>query len=318
MSSDAKRIVKVSLIQQGPASNSKEETVKELLRKVDEVAEKEHPDFLIPTELSTTSYFPAGPFNPKYLEWAETIPGASTERFGEKARKYETCIILPLFERASVHSIYYNSAVVIGPNGKIVEGIMPDGTKVLRYAKIHIPYMPADANKITERFYFKEGPGFPVFDTPKAKIGILICYDRRYPESFRMIALQGAEIAFVPVCSPILPPTPGQYIFGAQSGASAKDMFTPELQTRALENCMWVCSTNRVGFEEVDGQKTQYYGLSTIIHPSGKVIAQASSEQPEVISSEIDLEDNIRVQNSIVTLKLRRPETYTLINKSIT
>jgi predicted amidohydrolase len=302
-------MVKVSVIQQGPATKDKEQRIRELLKQVDEVAEKEHPDFLLSGELSTTQYFPAGSFEPKYFTWAEPIPGPTTERFGEKAKKYGICIILPMFEKSSTESVYYNSAAVIGPDGNLIVGRMPDGTQVLRYAKVHIPYAPSSANIITERFYFKEGPGFPVFDTPKAKIGILICFDRRYPESFRMLSLQGAEMAFVPVCSPTT------FVFDSQSGTSAKDMYTPELQTRALENCMWVCSANRVGLEEVHDQKTQFYGLSTIIHPSGKVVLQASSEQPEVISSEIDLEDNSRVRHSVALFKLRRPELYELIDK---
>jgi predicted amidohydrolase len=56
----------------------------------------------------------------------------------------------------------------------------------------------AEPNRFNERFYIKEGPGFPVFNTPKAKIGFVICFDWRFPESFRMIALQGAELEFVP------------------------------------------------------------------------------------------------------------------------
>jgi predicted amidohydrolase len=315
MGSEAIRTVKVSLIQQGPATTSKENRVRELLEKVEEVAEKEHPDFIMPTELSTTQYFATGVFNPKYLDWAEHIPGPSTEQFAEKAEKYHTCIILPLIEKGSIEGLYYNSAVVIGPDGKIVEGVLPDGTRIPRYAKVHLPYMPADPDQVTERFYFKEGPGFPVFDTQKAKIGILICFDRRFPESFRMLALQGAEIAFVPTCSPTVPPKPGEHIFGAQGGGSAKEMYTPELRTRALENCMWVCSANRVGLEQVGNQKTQFYGLSAIIHPSGRVVAQASSEHPEVIHCEIDLEENSKVRHSILTFKLRRPETYPLLNK---
>jgi len=315
MRSNGNRKVKVSLIQQGPATDSKEDTVKALLEKIDEVAVNEHPDFLMPTELSTTQYFPAC-LDQRYFDWAELIPGPSTELFAKKAKQYEMCLILPLYEKATIESVYYNSAVVIGPDGKIVEGVMPDGTKVLRHSKNHIPYMPSIPDRYNERFYFKEGPGFPVFNTPKAKIGIVICFERRFPESFRMVALQGAEIAFVPVCSFVLPPKPGDYVLAPGSGgASAEEMYTPELRTRALENCMWVCNANRVGVEEVQGQKTRFYGLSSIIHPSGKVVIQASSTQPEVISYEIDLEENSRVRHSLPTFRLRRPEIYTLIDK---
>ena len=316
MGIEGNRIVKVSLIQQGPASESKEESIKALLEKIDQVAEKERPDFLMPTELSTTQYFPAGPSNQKYFDWAEPIPGPITKLVGEKARKYELCVVLPMFERSSIEGIYYNSAVVIGPNGKIVEGTMPDGSRVLRHAKNHIPYMPTLPNRYDERSYFKEGSGVPVFDTPKAKLGIAICFERRFPESFRMIALQGAEIAFVPVCSFVLAPRPGDYVLAPESsGASAEEMYTPELRTRALENCMWVCSANRVGVEEMEDQKTRFYGLSSIIHPAGKVVIQASSTHPEVISYELDLQENNRVRQSLPTYKVRRPEIYSLINK---
>ena len=313
---EGNRLVKVSLIQQGPAPESKEESVKALLAKIDQVAEKERPDFLMPTELSTTQYFPAGAANQKYFDWAEPIPGPITKLVGEKAKKYELCVVLPMFERSSVEGIYYNSAVVIGPDGEIVEGTMPDGSRVLRHAKNHIPYMPSLPNRYDERSYFKEGAGFPVFDTPKAKIGVAICFERRFPESFRLIALQGAEIAFVPVCSFVLAPRPGDYVLAPESGGtSAEEMYTPELRTRALENCMWVCSANRVGVEEVEDRKTRFYGLSTMIHPSGKVAIQASSTHPEEISCELDLDENKRVRQSMPTYKVRRPEIYTLINK---
>ena len=318
MGIEGNRLVKVSLIQQGPATECKEENIKALLEKIDQVAENERPDFLMPTELSTTQYFPAGASNQKYFDWAEPIPGPITKLVGEKAKEYEMCVVLPMFERSSIKGIYYNSAVVIGPNGEIVEGIMPDGSRVLRHAKNHIPYMPSLSNRYDERSYFKEGAGFPVFDTPKAKIGIVICFERRFPESFRMIALQGAEIAFVPVCSFVLPPRSGDYVLAPESGgASAEEMYTPELRTRALENCMWVCSANRVGVEEVEDQKTRFYGLSSMIHPAGKVVIQASSTQPEEISYELDLEENNRVRQSLPTYKVRRPEIYTLINKPI-
>jgi len=317
MGSQGKRIVRVSLIQQGPATNDKEENIRALLEMIDEVAKKEHPDFLMPTELSTTPYFPAA-LDKRYFDWAEPVPGPSTELFGKKAEEYEICIILPLFEKSNIEGVYYNSVVVIGPDGKILEGIMPDGSKVLRSCKNHIPYMPSIPDGYNERFYFKEGPGFPVFNTPKARIGVVICFERRYPESFRMISLQGAEIAFIPVCSYVLPSVPGDYVLApGGEGASAEEMYTPELRTRALENCMWVCNANRVGIEEFQGKKSRFYGLTSIIHPTGKIVVQASSDAPEVISAEVDLEETTRVRHTLPTFRLRRPEIYTLIDKFI-
>jgi N-carbamoylputrescine amidase len=78
----------------------------------------------MPTELSTTQYFPAC-LDQRYFDWAEPIPGPSTELFAKKAKQYEVCLILPLYERATIESVYYNSAVVIGPDGKIVKESCP-------------------------------------------------------------------------------------------------------------------------------------------------------------------------------------------------
>lgn len=104
----------------------------------------------------------------KYFNWAEPIPGPTTERFAEKAKKYETCIILGIFEKAPAEGVYYNSTVVLGPNGNIVDGIFPDGRKTLRYTKAHIPYHVAKRSEhYDETFYFTPGDGWPIFNTPK-------------------------------------------------------------------------------------------------------------------------------------------------------
>jgi beta-ureidopropionase len=311
------RIIRVSLIQQGPASRDIEHNIQELLTSVDMIGERERPDFIMATELSTTPYFVAGSFDWKYFDWADTIPGPVTQLFGEKARKYETHIILPLFEKSTIEGIYYNSAVVLGPDGNIIKGVLPDGTMVLRYAKNHIPYMTAFQDRLDERVYFKEGPGFPVFDTQKGKIGIGICFDRRFPETFRMIALQGAEIVFFPICYPGLK-TPARELNVSGKRTNPDEMFMRELQIHAFENGIWVCGANRVGIEEFKGQKTRFLGMSSIIHPSGQIVAQASSTRPAVITHDIDLEESRRIRHAMPAYKLRRPDIYSLINKRMT
>ncbi|MFC1903678.1 carbon-nitrogen hydrolase family protein [Chloroflexota bacterium] len=300
------RIVKITLIQRGPATEDKEKTTKDLLSQFDEVLEKEKPDFIMPIELCTTPYFPMV-MDDRYFAWAEPIPGPTTELFAEKARKYETCIILPIFEKGKLEGVYYNSAVVIGPDGNIISGTMPDGSRVNRYAKTHIPAIMSSQGWVDETFYFSAGPGFPVFDTPKAKIGILICHDRRYPEAWRETVLQGAEMIFVPVDSMIVMPERG--------GSSTEDMFVTELRTRALENCVWVCAANQGGEEQVQDRKLTFYGNSCIIHPTGKVVAQAPSSKPSVISATIDLEDVNGARRFMYIFKRRRPDLYKLINQ---
>ena len=111
------RLVKVSLIQHGPHSeipgkDAKEVTTEWLLKKVDEVAEKEKPDFMMPSELATTPYC-CGVQDAKYFDWAEPIPGPATELFGEKAKKYEMVFILPIYEKAKVSDILYDNQVTV-------------------------------------------------------------------------------------------------------------------------------------------------------------------------------------------------------------
>ena len=298
--------VKVSLIQQGAQPDDKEKVIADLLRTVDEVAQKERPDFMMPVEFATTQYV-CGVQDTKYYEWAEPIPGPTTELFAEKAKKYEMVFLLPMYEKANVEGVLYNSVVVLGPDGKIIEGTMPDGSTIHRYAKMHIPrgFAP-DGRQIDETFYFSGGSGFPTFQTPKGKIGILICYDRHYPEGWRMLALQGAEVVFNPACAMLLVP---------EKGATSKSMYVSELQTMAMQHCVWVCATNRVGIEEVQDVKLDFYGMSAFYHPTGEIVAQASSTEPEVLTQVIDLGLTSRMRTFWSYYRHRRPDQYTLIDK---
>lgn len=302
------RMIKVSLIQRGPAQEDKEKTTRDLLDQVEKTLEKERPDYLMPIEICTTPYFPVVN-DDRYFDWAEPIPGPTTELFGKLARKYEACIILPIFEKGKLEGLYYNSAVVLGPDGNIVYGRMHDGMKVHRYAKTHIPAIRTAQGWVDETVYFSPGPGFPIFDTPKARIGILICHDRRYPEAWRELSLQGAELIFVPVDSMITSPEGG--------GSNTEDMFVTELRTRALENCVWVCVANQGGVETVQGKTHTFYGDSCIIHPTGKVVAQAPSSLPATITATIDLEDVNRARRFMYTFKRRRPDLYKLVSRPV-
>ncbi len=183
---------------------------------------------------------------------------------------------------------------------------MADGSKIHRYAKMHIPrgFAP-DGRQIDETFYFSGGPGFPVFQTPKGKIGILICFDRHYPEGWRMLTLQGAEVIFNPACAMLLVP---------EKGATSKSMYIAELQTMAMQNCVWICATNRVGVEEVKDVKLDFYGLSGFYHPTWEMVALASSTEPEVLTQTIDLAETARMRSFWSYYKFRRPDQYTLID----
>ena len=308
MPEDKQRLIRVAVIQRGPAVEDKQTNLQSNLMLIDEVA-RDKPDFILLNELSTTPYFCATQ-DSKYFDWAEPIPGPSTQAVAQKAREHQCCIVFPLFEKGPLEGMYYNSAVVIGPDGNIIQGVLPDGSKVNRFAKVHIPRIevvkPEGKLRMDEPYYFSGGPGFPIFQTPEATIGVLICYDRRIPESWRSLALQGAEVVFIPSDCPALFP---------ERGAASEQMFVTELQTMALQNELWVVTANMGGRETCGGVTTQFYGRSCIIHPSGSVVAQAPSTEPAMLSETIDLEENNRLRRFIPLFRDRRPELYGLLTK---
>jgi len=322
------RTVKVSLIQSGPQTENIEQNMDDLLKTMDEVGNREHPDFVLAGELSYLPYIGAV-LDKKYFDWAKSIPGPTTERFAEKAKKYGMCILLGVFEKAPAEGVYHNSTVVLGPDGNVIKGIFPDGRKTLRYTKTHIPYVvakrseyydetvhlpPSWGTSITppagyrngydETFYFTAGDGWPIFNTPKAKIGITTCFDRHFPEPYRVLALQGAEIIFTPSVA---------MAFSAERGASMAETYLIELQVRALENSVWLATVNKAGTEYLEGQPTYCYGNSALMHPTGEVVAKGSADKAEVVSYELDLEDISMTRRLLPLFAQRKPELYDII-----
>ena len=155
------RPVSVALIQCGSATESKEENLKSNLRLLDKAAQK-NPDFICFSELSTTPYFPMSEYDNEYFEWAEPIPGPTTSVLAEKARQHQCYIIAPFFEKTELE--YYNSAVVLGPDGDIVQGKLPGGRVVGCYRKNHIPSLPGlHKGRGNEKWYFGFSADFDSF-----------------------------------------------------------------------------------------------------------------------------------------------------------
>ena len=207
------------------------------LRLIDEAAGK-GANIVALQELFNTPYFPNRPRDSqKYFAMAETIPGPTIDRVADKAREHNMVIMAPIYER-EMAGVYYNSAAVIGPDGELI-GV---------YRKMHIPH----SDDYIEKYYFKPGNlGFPVFDTPFGKIGVLICYDRHFPEGARALGLAGAEILLIPVASP---------------RPTASEVFVKELMGMAIANQYFVAAVNRVGVE----LKEEFYGDEPGVRPQGK------------------------------------------------
>jgi len=291
-----KRPFTITLIQHGPGTDDKQKNLDVLLKLVDRAAEETKPDLIGLGEVFATKFFMSVSDNSFFEKYAEPIPGPTSEVLTEKARKHGCYIVGGLFEKGDLEGEYYNSAVVVGPDG-VVHGVMPDGRVVRSFRKVHIPEM-AQPIESHEKLYFKPGPGWPVFDLGKTKIGIIICYDVYFPEGPRILALRGAEI--------IIHPTSARF--------PLDERYVAMLRGIAASNQLFVAFPNKAGLEERAapwGKDWEFFGHSLIINPTGNILAEAPLSQPfTYVSATIDLDEVRTTRCGLPTFRDRRPETY--------
>jgi N-carbamoylputrescine amidase len=219
--------------------------------------------------------------DPKWYETAEPDDGPIVQRMQALAKQHHMVLIVPFYEQADV-GVYYNTAVVIEN----------DGTVVGKYRKTHIPQV---GPCFWEKFYFKPGNlGYPVFDTSVGRLGLIICYDRHFPEVARAVGLGGAELVFNP---------------SATVESLSKYLWQLEQPAHCVANGYWIGAINRVGVEE-PLSTAKFYGSSYFCNPRGQIVAQASDSDDEVLVADIDLDMNREVRNTWQFLRDRRPETY--------
>lgn len=237
-------------------------------------------------ELFSTRYF-CRTESVKSFDLAEKIPGPVTDALSKTAQATKTVIIAPLFEKAT-GGVYYNSAVVIDADGRILG----------KYRKMHIPDDPG----FYEKFYFVPGDsGFKTFETRYAKIGVLICWDQWFPEAARLVALQGAEILFYPTA------------IGWKSDKSAETKsyraaWETIQRAHAIANGIYVAAVNRVGVEG----PLKFWGGSFVADPFGHVPYQAG-QNPETVIADCDLMKVERTRREWPFLRDRRIDAYQLI-----
>ncbi|KAA8999439.1 carbon-nitrogen hydrolase family protein [Affinibrenneria salicis] len=170
---------------------------------------------------------------------------ASLRRIGALLRQLGLYAVIGMTERHPVRAeVLFNTAVLLGPQGLLG-----------RYRKVH---QPGD-----EKHVYYPGRRFPVFDTPLGRIGMLICYDKVFPESTRQLALQGADIMIMP--------TAWGYAGDGNDGEedAMVDAYTLFGRTRALENQCWMVESNLFG----QHGNLHYHGHSRIIDPLGRIVA---------------------------------------------
>lgn len=259
--------------------------LKKTLRKV-EAAAKCGARLICLQELYRTIYFPQYQRR-RFDDYAETIPGESTRAFAVLAKRYKTYIIVPLFERTT-HGHYYNSAVVINPQGKLLP----------TYRKIHIPQDP----RFYEKNYFRGGKsGYKIYKTPYGNVAVLICYDQWFPEAARMATLAGADIIFYPTAI-------GNIVNYTAEEGDWHEAWETIQRAHAIANSVYVVAVNRVGRED----KLLFWGQSFICDNFGKILAKASATKDATIMAKVDVSKNRSIRSSWGFFRNRRPDTYQL------
>jgi len=246
-------------------------------------------------ELFTTQYF-CQVEDHKHFQFAEKIPGPSTDRLSKVAKELEIVIIAPLFEKRAA-GLYHNTAAILDA----------DGTFLGKYRKMHIPDDPL----FYEKFYFTPGDlGFKSWKTKFATIGVLICWDQWYPEGARLTAMEGAEILFFPTAI-------GWHPFEKQEfGLQQHSSWETIQQSHAIANGCYVAVPNRIGHEAPEGgDGIEFWGQSFIADPSGQIVAKASVDQEETLIADVDLELLDRQRTLWPFLRDRRIDAYSDLMK---
>ena len=276
-------IVPVGLVQMR-CSEDREENLAKAAARVEEAAGRGAQ--VVCLQELFRSHYPCQTEDASRFDWAETIPGPSTEVLGKVAARCHVTVVASLFEKRGA-GLYHNTAVTIDPEGRIAG----------RYRKMHIPDDPL----YYEKYYFTPGDlGFPIVAHGAAKLSTLVCWDQWFPEGARLASLGGAQILFYPTA------IGWQFDEGEAVDRAQHEAWHTIQRAHAIANGVFVVSVNRVGREG----DVRFWGQSFVADPFGRVIAQASSTEEEILVVECDLEEIERTRRLWPFLRDRRIDAY--------
>ena len=294
------RILRVAAAQSGPIqkADSRQAVVARMIALLDQAAARKC-DLVVFTELALTTFFP---------RWHMTEQ-AEIDAYFE--REMPNAATRPLFARAAQHGIgmsfgyaeltpdgrHFNTAILVDRDGRIAG----------KYRKVHLPghaeFDPARAFQHLEKRYFEPGDlGFPVWRALGGILGMCICNDRRWPETYRVMGLQGVEMIVLGYNTPSVnaqKPSEGPAQRLAQHRLS--------LQAGAYQNSTWVVAAAKCGVE--DGHPL--FAGSMIVNPDGQIVADAATEDDELIVADCDLDATIFGKQTVFDFaRHRRIEHY--------
>jgi predicted amidohydrolase len=295
------RILNVAGAQLGPIqkADSREAVVARMIALMDKA---KGADFMVYPELALTTFFPRW-YHENRAEadhWFEkSMPNAATQPLFDRAKTLGMGFTFGYAE-LTPDGHHFNTSILVDKAGHIVG----------KYRKIHLPghaeYDPQRTHQHLEKRYFEPGDlGFPVWRTMGGLFGMMICNDRRWPESYRVMGLQGVEMITLGFNTPsVNSQKPGE---GPEARAFHHKL---SVQAGAYQNSTWVVAVAKAGVE--DG--FPMFGCSLIVDPDGRIVAETKTEDDEIIMHACDLDATKFGKDTVFDFKRhRRIEHYGLI-----
>ncbi len=294
------RIIRVAAAQSGPIqrAESRQAVVRRMIDLLDQ-AKARKCDLVVYTELALTTFFPRWYMTDQAEvdAWFEReLPNAATRPLFEKAADYAIAMSFGYAE-LTPDGHHFNTSILTDRDGRIVG----------KYRKVHLPghaeFDPKRSFQHLEKRYFEPGDlGFPVWRSMDGIFGMCICNDRRWPETYRVMGLQGVELVMLGYN------TPSANSENADESVERR-MFHHRLslQAGAYQNSTWVVATAKCGIE--DGHPL--FGGSSIVNPDGEIVAEAQTEDDELVVADCDLDATVFGKQTIFNFaKHRRVEHY--------
>ena len=283
-------ILKVGMVQQSCTTDIKANIAK-LTENICECAAK-GAKLVVLQELHNSVYF-CQTEDASLCDLAETIPGPSTEYFGDLAKRLGIVLVLSLFEKRAP-GLYHNTAVVIEKDGSIAG----------KYRKMHIPDDPC----FYEKFYFTPGDlGFRPIQTSVGSLGVLVCWDQWYPEAARLMALNGAQLLIYPTA------IGGVGTDSKEEQQTQRQAWQLVQRGHSVANGVPVVTVNRVGHEDDpsgEHHRTGFLGYSFATGPQGEILAQFGTDEEGVKVVDIDIDRTEYVRRGWPFLRDRRIDAY--------
>ena len=293
------RLLKVAAAQLGPIQRTDDR--QSVVRRLIELLRNAHSlkaELVVFPELALTTFFPRWFVDDisQANHWYETqMPSPVTQPLFDEAKKLGVGFCLGYAELTS-DGERFNTQILVERDGKVVA----------KYRKVHIPgheqNEPDRPFQHAERYYFKpSGEGFGVWNAFGGRIGMMICNDRRWPESYRVMGLQGVEMILCGYNTPL------QYIPDPTQDPLQGFHNALVMQSGAYQNGTFVIGVAKGGIEEgVDSLAD-----SSIIAPSGELLAKTATSDDEIITASCDLDWCYNYKNTLFNFdRYRRPEVY--------